>query len=175
MERRICTRVDMHQTQFKRDIHSYLQEKESMNSNDLSEFMKYVYDYDNLTFEKDDFSKRKRIKSIVPQYDRCTACIANSEQCTRRKKNGDHNFCGTHIKGTPHGFIEVGLIHPLITKIEVWVQDIKGIQYYIDNNNNVYLPQDILSNMKSPRVIGTWTLTENGEYSIPNLETINHV
>lgn len=169
MERRICNRVDMHQIQFKRDIQTYLQEKKMMNPKELSDFMTFIYDYDKLRFTKDDFSKRKRIKSVVPKYDRCTACIANHEQCTRRKKNGEPNFCGTHIKGTPHGLVDTGLIPNPVKKIEVWVQEIKGIHYYIDENNNVYLPQDIISNIKSPRIIGTWTLLENGEYSIPNL------
>jgi len=170
MERRICNRVDMHQTKFKHDIQTYLQDNNCMKPNELSEFMTFVYDYDKLRFAKDDFSKRKRIKSVVPQYDRCTACIANHEQCTRRKKNEEHTFCGTHIKGTPHGVVDIGLIRNPVKKIEVWVQEIKGIHYYIDDNNNVYLPQDIISNTKSPRVIGTWTLLESGEYSIPNLE-----
>ena len=170
MERRICNRVDVHQTQFKRDIQTYLQDKECMPPNELSDFMKFVYDYGNLRFAKDDFSKRTRIKSVVPHYDRCTACIANHEQYTRRKKKGEHAFCGTHIKGTPHGLIDIGLRQIPVKKIEVWVQEIKGIHYYIDENNNVYLPQDIISNTKSPRVIGTWILLENGDYSIPNLE-----
>ena len=86
------------------------------------------------------------------------------------KKKGEHAFCGTHIKGTPHGLIDIGLRQIPVKKIEVWVQEIKGIHYYIDENNNVYLPQDIISNTKSPRVIGTWILLENGDYSIPNLE-----
>ena len=54
-------------------------------------------------------------------------------------------------------------------KIEVWVQDIKGINYYIDDSNNVYLPEDILQNSTAPRKIGKWTLTESGEYEIPAL------
>jgi hypothetical protein len=56
-----------------------------------------------------------------------------------------------------------------VKKIEVWVQDIKGINYYIDDANNVYLPEDILQNSTTPRKIGMWTLSESGEYEIPAL------
>ena len=51
----------------------------------------------------------------------------------------------------------------------MWVQDIKGINYYIDDSNNVYLPEDILQNSTAPRKIGKWTFNENGEYDIPTL------
>ena len=66
------------------------------------EFIFMVGDENN----KEDFIKRKRIKNIVPNYERCIAKRANGEQCTRRNKNGEQ-FCGTHIKGTPHGIIDI--------------------------------------------------------------------
>ena len=59
-----------------------------------------------------------------------------------------------------------------LRKVEVWVQEIKGINYYIDAEKNVYLPEDIIANSKRPRVIGTWELNDS-EYSIPNLEEYN--
>ena len=81
---------------------------------------------------------------------------ANGEQCTRRKKDGSC-FCGTHIKGTPHGVVDDSKeTNTTGKKVEVWVQEIKGINYYIDAEKNVYLPEDIISNSKRPRVIGTW-------------------
>ena len=117
----------------------------------------------------EDFQKRKRVKNTVPQFERCMAKRANGEQCTRRKKDGSC-FCGTHIKGTPHGVVDDSK-EPTqqVKKVEVWVQEIKGINYYIDAEKNVYLPEDIISNSKRPRVIGTWE-KQGDEYSIPNLE-----
>ena len=51
-------------------------------------------------------------------------------------------------------------------KIEVWAQDIKGIIYYIDNNNNVYQPDDIINNKFNPKIIAKYV--KNAEqYSIP--------
>ena len=53
------------------------------------------------------------------------------------------------------------------TKIEVWVKDIKGINYYIDDNNNVYNPEDILENKVNPSIIAKWKKNEENVYSIP--------
>jgi hypothetical protein len=175
MERRILKKVEQHQLQFKHDIKEFFNEKKcalsSNHDSDLtSDFMKFIFDYGNLTLSKDDFKKRKRIKNPVPQYERCNAKRANGEQCTRRKKEGELNcFCGTHIKGSPHGIVDLkDADTKKTTKIEVWVQEIKGINYYVDNEKNVYLPEDILSNSVSPRIIGTWQFID-GEYHIPNL------
>ena len=51
----------------------------------IQQLLQFVYDYQPLTFSKEDFQKRKRIKNIVPFYDRCCALRSNKEQCTRRK------------------------------------------------------------------------------------------
>ena len=47
-------------------------------------------------------------------------------------------------------------ITPIEKKVTVWAQDINGIIYYIDNNRNVYDPQDILDNKVNPTVIAKW-------------------
>ena len=77
-------------------------------------------------------------------------------------------MCGTHVKGTPHGTIEneVNVQKPN-TKVEVWVKDIKGINYYIDAQNNVYKPEDILSNKLNPAIIAKWVKVTDDVYSIP--------
>jgi hypothetical protein len=72
------------------------------------------------------------------------------------------------VKGTPHGSIsnEVSLQKPN-TKVEVWVKDIKGINYYIDSDHNVYNPEDILANKFNPSVIAKWVKVTDDIYSIP--------
>lgn len=101
----------------------------------------------------DDGTKRKRIKNVVPLFDRCVAKRANGEQCTRRKKEGE-GYCGTHIKGRPHGCVnETDETVVTNKKVEVWIQEIKGIVYYVDANKNVYDPEDILANKINPRII----------------------
>jgi hypothetical protein len=131
-----------------------------------------VYNYEKLRLGKDDFMKRKRIKSVVPMYERCSAKRANGEQCTRRKKD-DEAYCGTHIKGTPHSIIdEVACETPTTknVKVDIWAQDIKGIIYYIDKAGNVYDTEDIMKIDKYPkRVIAKYHQDEAGKYSIPSM------
>ena len=45
----------------------------------------------------------RRVWKIIPPGERCCGLRANGQQCTRRKKEGQDKYCGTHIKGTPHG------------------------------------------------------------------------
>lgn len=173
MERRIAKKLETHQISFKNDIKEWVvKHLSTVDNEDTRRLLTYVYDYPNLSLTKEDFQKRKRVKNTVPQFERCMAKRANSEQCTRRKKDGSC-FCGTHIKGTPHGVVDDSNEQSQqVKKVEVWVQEIKGINYYIDSDNNVYLPEDIISNSKTPRVIGQWQLTGE-EYSIPNMEEYN--
>lgn len=172
MERRISKKIEQYQHDFKNNIKQYLEKNSAVVTNDsniTSDFLKFVYDFENIELTKEDFIKRKRVKNHVPHYERCNGKRANGEQCTRRKKKEDC-FCGTHMKGTPHGVVEADNVfeedNSTVTKIEVWVQEIKGINYYIDHMFNVYLPGDILSNISNPRKIGRWNITQNGDYDI---------
>jgi hypothetical protein len=134
--------------------------------------LQLIYDYQPLEFKNEDFAKRKRIKNIVPFYDRCCALRANKQQCTRRKKKGE-KFCGTHIKGIPHGElneIQQKKTHNLKT---VFAQEIKGIVYWIDDEHNVYDNQDIFQNIDNPKIIAKYTKKQNHDgslmYDIPVL------
>ena len=170
MEKRIISKLDAHQLAFKNSIKEWV-ETQVQNGTTInpSELLQFVFDFENLSLNKEDFQKRKRVKNAVPQFERCTARRANGEQCTRRKKDNSC-FCGTHIKGTPHGVLaEDGKIVEDMKKIEVWVQEIKGINYYIDADKNVYEPSDIITSCQKPRKIGQWVF-ENDEYSIPQLD-----
>ena len=76
------------------------------------------------------------------------------------------DFCGTHSKGTPHGTIDMHPVQETTSKKEVWVQEIKGIYYYIDADNNVYCQEDVLANLINPKIIAKYVKTGN-TYSIP--------
>jgi hypothetical protein len=180
MEKHINGKFEQHQLKFKTDIKEWIASRnvilmnKDQGTNLNSEFMQFIYDYNSIHMNDTDFKKRKRIKNIVPQFELCVAKRANGEQCTRRKKtdgkykNDPTNLCGTHVKGTPHGSIsnEVSLQKPN-TKVEVWVKDIKGINYYIDSDHNVYNPEDILANKFNPSVIAKWVKVTDDIYSIP--------
>ena len=165
MEKRVLTKISEYQDRFKADIKSWLEENEDINFDSKSDLLKFIYDYNGLTLEKEDFSKRKRVKSFVPHYLRCNAKRANGEQCTRKKKD-DSCYCGTHDKNRPHGVIETdGLEEPKLTKLSVWSQEINGILYYIDNFNNIYKTEDIICNKINPDVIARYGLND-GNYTI---------
>lgn len=172
MEKRITTKVDTHCSDFKKSIKSYFESKNAKvmsNGNDItSDALKYIYDYNNVELKKEDFQKRKRVKNVVPHCDRCFARRANGEQCTRRR-NPDAKFCGTHAKGTPHGVLVSDDDNAIasVKSVEVWVEEIKGINYYIDGENNVYLHEHVLNNHPNPDIIAKWEMTPGGDYSIP--------
>ena len=169
MEKRINTKLLDFCHTFKNDIKIYMQELEMMESNKSQKLLQYIYDYSNITITKLDMQKRKRVKNTIPLHERCCALRANLEQCTRRKKN-EEKFCGTHIKGIPHGEVsgEEKSQSPF-TKLEVWAQEIKGIIYYIDKSGNVYNPQNVYENVIDPAIIAKYVLDEKGEYSIPSM------
>ncbi len=169
MERRVAKKLDSHFSEFKNDIKNWFQENscEIIGNSNKSAFLQYIFDYDNVSLSKEDFQKRKRIKNVVPQYDRCCAYRANKEQCSRRKKDGS-NYCGTHIKGTPHGIVSsTDVSDAKIKKKQIWAEEIKGICYYIDDSNNVYDHEDIIKNKENPKIIAKYKVDFEGKYSIP--------
>ena len=168
MEKRINNKVNLHLTTFKEQLKEKLYEL-NINNEDKIKFLEYLYSYPHITIEKDDLMKRKRVKNVVPHCYRCKAKRANGQQCSRRKK-GDTDFCGTHIKGTPHGKIDSESKSEENNKktITIWAQEIMGITYYIDEYKNVYSPEEILRNIENPKVIAKWE--KNGDvYTIPEL------
>jgi hypothetical protein len=190
MERRLNKKIEDYLIAFKNDIAKKLQQivtgvelSDSCTRDELTRAIDntklqcnsmagFVYNYEKLRLGKDDFMKRKRVKSVVPMYERCSAKRANGEQCTRRKKDGE-TYCGTHIKGTPHSIMdEVECETPTTknVKVDIWAQDIKGIIYYIDKAGNVYDTEDIMKIDKYPkRVIAKYHHDEAGKYSIPSM------
>lgn len=171
MENRLNKKVEQYLTEFKESIKVKLVSS-NIDTHKINDIIAEVLDYPRLTFEKEDFSKRKRSKNVVPYHERCCAKRANGEQCTRRKR-GLSQFCGTHSKGSPHGSFEnVNDVNKNDNKkIEVFTKDIKGIIYYLDNSDNVYDASDVISNKLNPRIIAKYTkqIDNDGSYvySIP--------
>lgn len=168
MERRLNKKTEDYMSEFKNNVREYASQIGI--SPETNTLLQYIYDYKRLEFGKDDLTRRKRVKNTVPFFERCCANRASGEQCTRRKKETEE-YCGTHMKGTPHGIMSSGtteVAKKQNQQIEVWAQDIRGIIYYLDNNANVYQPEDIISNKLNPRIIAKYVKT--GEtYSIPAL------
>lgn len=163
MEKRLNTKLDNYVSAFKREI------VEQIRSGRCSEdLIQFVMEYQGITLEDKDFLKRKRSNNIVPVCEKCTAKRMNNTQCTRRKQGGTE-FCGTHIKGTPYGVLELtpaSSSSSSMKQVEIFQQEINGILYYIDNDHRVYSMEDVLSNKTNPKVIATYSVTETGIYSI---------
>ena len=166
MEKRLNKKAEEYVTTFKNNIKNKVESLGMNASNEMGDLLTFIYDYERLAFEKEDFSKRKRVKNIVPFFDRCCAKRASNEQCTRRKKDGCE-YCGTHVKGTPHGIIDSQTDSaPNTQKVDVWAQEIMGIIYYLDKSGNVYQAEDIVSNKTNPKIIAKYV--KNGDsYTIP--------
>ena len=166
MERRLNKKAEVYITSFKDSIREKATQLGMTKNDQINQLLQYIYDYDRLSLAKEDFQKRKRVKNFVPIFDRCCAKRASNEQCTRRKKDGCE-YCGTHLKGTPHGIVDAQDEPKNTTqKIEVFAQDIQGIIYYIDKNSNVYQAEDIISNKINPKIIAKY-INQGENYSIP--------
>lgn len=162
MEARIQNKIDAHLRAFKLSIQDNLRNKNIKLINSSGEdytldFLQTIFDFEGLQLEKEDFQRRRRVKNQVPKTERCCAKRANGEQCTRRRL--DSQFCGTHKKGAPHGVVseDQGTSSTAIDKVEIWMQDFNGINYFVDKQHNVYSPEDIVANNVNPAVIGRWT------------------
>tara|TARA_A100001011_G_C14183693_1_gene788043 strand:+ start:138 stop:728 length:591 start_codon:yes stop_codon:yes gene_type:complete len=171
MDKRINAKLQQHISTFKNDLKNEVMDLINTNpgaKNELEHIMQFVYAYEGYELSQEDFVKRKRVKNVVAQYDRCCAKRANGEQCSRRRLSNS-TFCGTHIKGTPHGVINIDAAVPNTTeKVDILIQEIKGIYYYLDNKGNVYKPEDIVTNKSFPSVIAQYTCVD-GKYAIPEL------
>jgi len=172
MEKRINDKCKTYIAEFKDSVRNKAAELGFQDDSDkINELLEYVNEYERLCFEKDDFIKRKRVKNAIPQMNRCNAKRANGEQCTRKRRD-DCEFCGTHYKGTPHGLVaneaDADDHEQCNQKLEVCVEEIGGIVYYIDKYKNVYRTEDILQGKDNPKIIAKYERTGE-KYTIPEL------
>ncbi len=170
MEKRINDQLKNYLSKFKDDIRNKIVELGLGETEKINELLEFVYEYNRISFEKEDFMKRKRVKNSVPIENRCNAKRANGEQCTRKRKDSCE-FCGTHHKGTPHGIATpnetaAGSNSQEAVTLEVFAEEIGGIVYYIDKFKNVYKTDDVLQAKLNPTVIAKWEKTGE-KYTIP--------
>jgi len=167
MEKKVNKKIDAYMSTFKNDIRQKSHELDIISEPKVSQLLQFVYDYHRLIFKKEDFMKRKRNKIGIEMHCRCIAKRSNGEQCTRRKKNNS-DYCGTHLKGTPHGICDIVIeeTEENVNEIEVRVQDVNGIMYFIDLNNNVYETEEVLMKKRNPKIIAKYLNNLNGEPEI---------
>ena len=155
MERRLNRKTDDYFSKFKEEIRNKISSLE-IEESEKTNLLVFVYDYPKLEINKEDVSKRKRVKNVLPTNNRCIACRASGEQCTRRRKD-DSDFCGTHCKSIPHGVFDENSTHTKnTTELVMRIEEVNGIVYYIDNYNNVYNTEDIMQKVMEPKVVGKY-------------------
>ena len=164
MNKRINSKIGDYVKNFKDEVVQKIKNS-TLTNDEKSNIVKFIYNYAHVEITKEDLQKRKRMKNSIPYHERCCALRANGEQCTRRKKDA-HKFCGTHIKGTPHGEVTNNQSTNNTYTKKVWAQDINGIIYFIDKDGNVYDPQDIHRNSVNPKICAKYSIDENGKYVI---------
>lgn len=165
MEKRLNTKIDQYISNFKDSIKNKIVELGINEHEKSNELASYIYEYVRFTIQKDDLSKRKRIKNSIPVENRCNALRADEDRCTRKRKDG-HQFCGTHLKCTPNRVqTSDNDVKGVFKKIDVIVQDIDGILYYLDEFKNIYKPEDIMCGKQNPDIIGK-CLIDNGNYIV---------
>ena len=103
MENRVNRIVESYFTDFKDDMRSLINNLD-IHKDYKTTLMEFLYNYKRLEITKENITKRKRVKNVLPVNDRCIACRANGEQCTRRRKD-ENEYCGTHVKNRPYGVI----------------------------------------------------------------------
>lgn len=169
MDRKLNKRIADYVVNFKNNIKKKAIDLNFNEEEKLEDLVSYIFEYDRLILSQEDVSKRKRIKNTIPSSNRCHAKRANGEQCTRKQKEGC-TFCGTHVKGIPHGIINntENAEDDNIVVADVFAEEIGGIVYYLDKNNNVFQTEDVLNNKTNPKIIAKYTHI-NDVYHIPSL------
>ena len=148
MESRIRKKIETHTTKFKNDIKNKMNELDMLNNEKEKDLLQYIFEYERITLINDDFSKRKRLKNVVPIQDRCSANKACNEQCTRKRKEG-FDFCGTHIKGTPNGIVDKCETIDSKKKVVLKLTTNRGIYNYVDENGKIHKMEDIMNSEKN--------------------------
>jgi hypothetical protein len=161
---------------FKEDILKFISNNEILiknNDEDITNvFVEYIKNYEIRYAGNAKEPSVNPALSNITNDDICIAKISQGVRCSRKHKKGNV-YCGTHIKRHPAGVFEE-TVKPIRVKMEkkvdIWVQLIRGINYYIDENNNVYNPEHILLLNKNPSVIYKWKLNDASDYEIIPLE-----
>ena len=152
MENKINKKVEQYLDGYREILKGRILELD-IESDIQSKLLETLYSLETLKLDREDFMKRKRVVSQVAIGERCIAKKANGEQCTRKRKD-ECSFCGTHEKCQPHGVVIASKNERSMRRCCITIVDINGINYYVDDDKNVYNSADILTNNNNPRIIG---------------------
>ena len=157
MEKHINKMISEYLYKMKQDIINVIQVNESNPE-------MYISNYPNLKLNSEDIASCKpiRVKNIVNPEHQCIAIKTTGTRCSRHKLD-TFEYCGTHKKDANCNNIhnceytqtvQSKKIVPSNTKtslkqnpskkqLKISLENVNGIMYYIDDNNNVYDTEDI--------------------------------
>ena len=165
MDRKLNKRIAEYIGDFKKQIKEKVVQLRFDDVSKVQDLMSFIFEYDRLVLSKEDVSKRKRVKNSIPNNNRCQAKRASGEQCTRKQKDG-FVYCGTHIKGVPHGVMNSSSEEEgQLINSEVTAEEINGIVYYLDKHGNIFSTEDVLKQKEDPTVIAHYKKVNN-EYIV---------
>lgn len=158
MEKHINKMISEYLYKMKQDIINMIQ------TNEANPEM-YISTYPNLNLTSEDLISCKpiRVKNIVDPEHQCIAIKTTGTRCSRHKLD-NFEYCGTHKKDENCNNIHNCKYTPSIQskkkivssntktslnqnhskkQLKISLENVNGIMYYIDNNNNVYDTEDI--------------------------------
>jgi hypothetical protein len=171
MEKRLNKKASQYASNLKSSLITEIEQTCNVKTDEIANLIEYIHKYEKLSYTNHDFVKPHRHKTNISQFERCCSKKADSSQCTRRKMpNSD--FCGTHIKGTPHGVINPNIepVVETVKKITVSTININGIIYYIDNIENVYCVEDVINNKLNPKIIAKYIKNNDNTFELINIK-----
>lgn len=118
--------------------------------------------------------------ALVTDATTCRARKGDGRRCTRRRRDDECKYCGLHKESQPNGTVDdsggedvadTEEAPPLTeTTRPVWVEEIAGIHIYLDGDDNVYSPEDVVGEVLNPRIIARLTPDRKSlVHEVPNV------
>tara|TARA_B000000532_G_C18694321_1_gene331060 strand:+ start:57 stop:473 length:417 start_codon:yes stop_codon:yes gene_type:complete len=124
----------------------------ALSEEDMKELIRKVKEGEDVDISR--YKKRSRARSAINEKKQCRAKRADGKQCSRARREGE-DYCGTHIKGCPHGRYKTKEEDK--EELKLSLIEYKGIVYHIDlKKGEVYSTEDILNKSISPKIVGEY-------------------
>lgn len=149
--------IDQNHKKVIKDIRQRLKQLNLQNNPVSNELLKILQENLKFKIAKDAVHRQQRKQNTIPDTDRCIGLKLNGSQCTRQRRENS-KFCKTH-SSAPNG--ELDQSQNKLIKSSVTATDVNGIIYFIDDNNLVFLTEDVMIGKTDPRCIGRYVKSKN--------------
>jgi len=140
-----------------KDIHNYINAFKEEIVRRLDEFKKAKNVKKNVDNVDDLKSFITNYKNLEFSKQICLGKLESGAQC-KRIQQPNSTFCKKHMECVPFGLITDHIKQPdtnnNVKKLNLFIQHINGIPYFVDKDKNIYNSESILSKNAQPIVIG---------------------